>query len=228
MRLIQGYWEDIAQVNDAAGLDRHLSIQAIKEQESDEITHYFKFVNNLEKAPFFRRVRNIIRLRRYYNEYIQGSQQDYFSFVITTKQLFELTHVLELSSIENGILTQEDIEESEYIEVESFTGGYTDDTIIYCSKQGLIISISGIVESGDYKVININIGWSIKHLSKKDIRKISREYLLGKSSYLFREYEGFLYKIDIIELIRVVKFLKENMVDEKRFYRIKDNLLRRI
>lgn len=227
MKLIQGYWEDIVQVNDAGGVDKHLNIQVVKESEPDEITHYFRFVDNLPKLNLLKRIKNVLRLRKYYNEYINGCKQNNFSFVITLKQLFELSHVLEQSSINNGIITKDDIENSDYLEVESFYSGYYDDTIVYCSKQGLIVSLSGVIELDDYKVLNINIGWSIKHLNKKEIRKISIEYILGKSSFLYRGYEGFLYKMDLIEFIRVVKFLRENMIDEKRLYRIKEDLLRR-
>jgi len=222
MKIIDAYYKPIVRVNcDCLGGNDFVEFHRDKSYLSnkDKCAYYVKFIDN-DDWGFSTRLRTFFTYRKQWKNFINGEYQTYSGIFLKYDQISELFLTLYNDALENEIIVSEDIKKIEEWEpqkdFEKYDQGYPEDIlyILFKSQEGFIFSLETIYKNPT----EFRFTWALNSdITKKEIKKYTRNFLFKNRKFLCQENEMFLYKDDIVNLLCVMNFiLRKTIVDKEK------------
>lgn len=211
-------WEDLLLISCSCCPDDtdYLKIQRNKKFDTDpeEIAYYYSF-RYTETWPLKERIRKYLKIVKHAEEFKTGSYQLANGFPIDLDQLSEFFYTLYDDAQVNAIITEEDIEYINNYNKTKFNYFYDDpedknwyDGLIHKTEDGLVLGAMfyNDVEKNQTRIMDFTLGWAAgTDYSTKDLKKYALRHVLNpKRKHFVLEYEGFLYKKDVVKFLAIM------------------------
>lgn len=224
MKKIRNYWEDVCRVECMVCDDDDEYIDFLRHKKYDEndkedYVYYLKFVDKND-WDLSMRIKEAWNMFNNIEGYKFKREQVHSGIMFTFDQCWELNSALLENAKEYGILDSNDIDEIDnfdnYVSTKYpvvYTNGKIDndvnDEIIMYGKDNLILSMTTAIINGELLIEDFSLGWRTdSRTTKWEAFCRGWNYVFNKNrKNLIQEYEGFMYKSDLIKFLSVTGFI---------------------